>query len=92
MTAKNIIGPTSITIFYFALKHGVDLQRFMGWIVVSSSGKAVSGSLARMAFASYLSTLLFPLVVIFSSKLGPLFHYISLSLSRKRLNIRDTVY
>jgi hypothetical protein len=80
MAAKNVIGPLSITIIYFAIMHGVGAGNLIKKVVGSSSdiplGMLESGGsrVGRMALASYLSTILFPFVVFASALLGPLMH------------------
>ena len=77
MVAKNIIGPTTITIFYIALKHGIDLRRVFGHVVVFPR---TGDTIARMFFASYCSTVLFPVVVILAAMLGPVLQNCATSL------------
>lgn len=76
MTAKNIIGPVSIALFYALLKYGVDVGgalAFLGAGVGAAGGAtAAAGKTAgALALASWISTLFFPLVVLGAGFIGP---------------------
>jgi hypothetical protein len=81
MTAKNVIGPVSIALFYAALKNGVDLRGALASAGVFSLQKAgnvgagaaaVAGETAgALALASWVSTGFLPLVVLGAGFIGP---------------------
>ena len=76
MTAKNIIGPVSIALFYALLKYGVDVGgalAFLGAGVGAAGGAtAAAGKTAgALALASWISTLFFPFVVLGAGFIGP---------------------
>ena len=74
MTAKNIIGPTSIAAIYAALKYGVDFSSgAFAWFGGSAAGGATAAAgktAGALALASWISTLFFPLVVLGAGFLG----------------------
>jgi len=64
MTAKNVIGPVSIALFYAALKYGVDLRGALAsaGVNVGAGAAAAAGETAgALALASWVSTVFFPL-------------------------------
>lgn len=74
MTAKNVIGPVSIALFYAALKYGVDLRGALAsaGVNVGAGAAAAAGETAgALALASWVSTVFFPLVVLGAGFIGP---------------------
>ena len=80
MTAKNVIGPVSIALFYAALKYGVDLRGALAaagflqtnyWNVGAGAAAAAGETAGALALASWVSTVFFPLVVLGAGFIGP---------------------
>ena len=74
MAAKNIIGPVSIALFYVLLKYGVDVRgalAFFGANAAGSTAVAAGKTAGKLALASSVSTLFFPLVVLGAGYIGP---------------------
>ena len=74
MTAKNVIGPVSIALFYAALKCGVDVRGALAsaGVNVGAGAAAAAGETAgALALASWVSTVFFPLVVLGAGFIGP---------------------
>lgn len=74
MTAKNVIGPVFIALFYAALKYGVDLRGALAsaGVNVGAGAAAAAGETAgALALASWVSTVFFPLVVLGAGFIGP---------------------
>ena len=74
MTAKNVIGPVSIALFYAALKYGVDLRGALasaGANVGAGAAAAAGETAGALALASWVSTVFFPLVVLGAGFIGP---------------------
>ena len=74
MTAKNVIGPVSIALFYAALKCGVDVRGALAsaGVNVGAGAAAAAGETAgALALASWVSTVFFPLVVLGAGLIGP---------------------
>ena len=74
MTAKNVIGPVSIALFYAALKYGVDLRGALASAGANVGAGAAAGAgetAGALALASWVSTVFFPLVVLGAGFIGP---------------------
>ena len=69
MTSKNLIGPINHFLLYTFLKSGFDLSKWK-WLTSVGDAGAIVG---RMAYASWLSTILFPFVVMSAAYCAPLF-------------------
>ena len=69
MASKNLIGPMNHLLLYLFLKNGFDLSKYkwLSWATVSDT----SAVMGRMAYASWLSTIIFPFVVIGAAFFAP---------------------
>ena len=71
MISKNLIGPINHFLVYTFLKSGFDLSKWK-WLDLVAIGDA-GAVVGRMAYASWLSTILFPFVVMSAAYCSPLF-------------------
>jgi hypothetical protein len=71
MAAKNVIGPVSIGAIYVALRYGVDSKSFVGVGGTAATATSAGKAAGSLALASWVSTLLFPLVVLGAGWMGP---------------------